>query len=147
MTICACAVNRRERFTALAFSAINGFFYVVGADIDGCKGYLMTSIFDSFCAICIYIVFLHSRSNLSLYLLYACGLSVLINCYGFMAYMNYSSPEIYDSLFELYYLVLVLLFITRWRDYGRYRGIDRRSLGVFNRNNDNSSAMREGTFR
>jgi len=121
LAISASFVNKDERFPALIFSFVDCFFYFAGADIEGAKGYIATGLFDAFTALVLYVTFLHTRDRLSIILLGASILSVLINIYGFAAYESYSEPYVYDSLFELYYLVIIALFITRIKPYVRIR--------------------------
>ena len=108
--ISACFVNQAERFPALVFGAVDCLFYFVGAEIDGAKGYIMTGFFDAITACILYAVFLHTRDKLSVILLAASALSILINIYGLAAYESYSEPFIYNSLFAIYYLTIIVLF-------------------------------------
>lgn len=135
ITITACFVNRKERFPALIFGLVDCFFYYIGADIEGGGGYVITSLFDAFTALILYIAYMHTQDKLSGVLIFACALSVLINIYGFAAYIIYESPFIYNTLFEIYYISIILLFISRMRGNAStvagYTRDNRRSARIF----------------
>lgn len=140
--ISASFVNKAERFPALIFGAVDCLFYFIGADIEGAKGYIMTAFFDSVIACALYATFLHTKDRLSIILLAASILSILINIYGLAAYESYSDPYVYNSLFEIYYLTIIVLFITRIKPNVRNRD-RRRSSRVLNSINDQYISVRE----
>jgi peptidoglycan/LPS O-acetylase OafA/YrhL len=141
IVIASCFVNRREKFAALCFGLVNSLFCLFDDSFNDQYYYIATTFFDASLSLILYIVWMTTKSKLSVILLASCIISVLINIYGFAAYLAYSKPFIYNSLFELYYISIIVLMISRInpdaRDNSRRRHIRFSS-------DDNNSLLHEG---
>lgn len=141
IVITSCFVNRREKFSALSFGLVNSLFCLFDDLFNDQYYYIATTFFDASLSLILYIVWMTTKSKLSVILLASCIVSVLINIYGFAAYLAMSRPFIYNSLFELYYISIIVLFLTRINPNVRnHRGRHNVRIG----SNDNHSLLHEG---
>jgi hypothetical protein len=140
IVITSCFVNKSERFAALSFGLVNSLFCLFDDSFNDQYYYIATTFFDASLSLILYIVWMTTKSKLSVILLAACIVSVLINIYGFAAYLALSRPFIYNSLFELYYISIIVLFLTRINPHVRNnRG--RHSVRISS--NDNNTLLHE----
>lgn len=133
--ISASFVNKEERLPSLMFGVLDCLFYALGADIDGAAGYIMAGVFDAIITAVMYSIFRFTLDRLSIILMLASSLSIMINIYGLAAYENFSDPYVYNSLFAIYYLSIIVLFFTRVKPNARIR--DRNiSVSILDSTND-----------
>ena len=113
IVIASSFVRKNERLGAIFFGLLSSLFYVYGEFTDDGFYYILAMIFD--CIMCGIFLALHcyTQDKLTKILFFAECLSILINAYGFSAFLNYKEPYIYNSLFDCFYLSIIILFIAR----------------------------------
>lgn len=141
IVITSCFVNRRERFAALSFGLVNSLFCLFDNSFNDQYYYVATTFFDASLSLILYIVWMTTKSRLSVILLASCIVSVLLNIYGFAAYLAMSRPFIYNSLFELYYISIIVLLLTRINPDARNNS---RRHRIRVESDDNNSLLHEG---
>ena len=118
VAIASSFVRKNERVGAIFFGLLSSLFYVYGEFTNDGFYYILAMIFD--CIMCGIFLALHcyTQDKLTKILFFVECLSILINAYGFSAFLNYKEPHIYNSLFDYFYLSIIILFIARSLPHG-----------------------------
>lgn len=118
IVIASSFVRSNERLGAIFFGLLSSLFYVYGEFTNDGFYYILAMIFD--CIMCGIFLALHcyTQDKLTKILFVAECMSILINAYGFSAFLNYKEPYIYNSLFDCFYFLIIMLFIARSFPHG-----------------------------
>ena len=129
IVIVSAFVRDEEKLGALFFGLLTSLFYVSGEFIDDGFYYPLAGFFD-FMMVCVFwAIHGYTKDYLTKILIFAELLSILLNCYGFAAYMNYSEPTAYNNMFDIFYLTILVLFVARSLPYDRFYRDDRNDNG------------------
>jgi hypothetical protein len=129
IVIVSAFVRDEERLGALFFGLLTSLFYISGELISDGFYYPLAGFFD-FMMVCVFwAIHGYTRDHLTKILIFAEILSMIINCYGFFAYMNYSEPDNYNKMFDVFYMTILVLFVARTLPYDRFGRDDRNDNG------------------
>lgn len=105
---------------ALLYAFLTVFHYLALDTLPGPYYYYVAGAVDFLCMALIYQF--APRNRLSFEVTVVCFVSILINAVGWILYMAYLPPHVYNVLFVALYLWAIAVLLKRdWRDVGKRR--------------------------
>ena len=115
LAIAMSQVNKSERMSAAIFTLMTLSFYFVDMILPDRIYYIVAAGVDILIMSMLYLYYTNSGDKMSVVLCFACLLSVVIQFYGWCVYKTGGAPQIYNYLAIMFYVCVIILFISRIR--------------------------------
>jgi len=115
-------VNENERLTASVFTFFTLCFYFVNMMLPDNIYYISAAGYDLLMMGVMYLLSGAENNKLTKYLGLSCMISIVIQLVGWRLYVIAGNGQIYDYMAIVFYVCIIILFLTRTKLNARFAG-------------------------
>lgn len=115
-------VNEKERLTSAIFTVFTLSFYFINEVIPDNSYYILAASYDLFMMFVMWLFLNSENQKMTKYLCISCFCSILIQLIGWRLYVMHGNGHIYNYMAILFYICVILLFISRTRLNDKFAG-------------------------
>lgn len=122
LAISSAFVNENERLTASVFTLFTLSFYFFNMILPDNIYYISAAGYDLMMMLVMYLLSGVENNKLTKYLSLSCMISIVIQLIGWRLYVIGGNGLMYDYLAIIFYIAIIILFLTRTRLNARFAG-------------------------
>lgn len=122
LAISSAFVNENERLTASVFTLFTLSFYFFNMILPDNIYYISAAGYDLMMMLVMYLISGVENNKLTKYLSLSCMISIVIQLVGWRLYVIGGNGLMYDYLAIIFYIAIIILFLTRTRLNARFAG-------------------------
>lgn len=115
-------VNENERLTASVFTLFTLSFYFLNMILPDNIYYISAAGYDLLMMSIMYLLSGAENNKLTKYLGFSCMISIVIQLIGWRLYVIAGNGQIYDYMAIVFYVCIIILFLTRTKLNARFAG-------------------------
>lgn len=115
-------VNENERLTASVFTLFTLSFYFFNMILPDNIYYISAACYDLMMMLVMYLLSGVENNKLTKYLSLSCMISIVIQLIGWRLYVIGGNGLMYDILAIIFYIAIIILFLTRTKLNARFAG-------------------------
>lgn len=122
LAISSAFVNENERLTASVFTLFTLSFYFFNMILPDNIYYISAAGYDLMMMLVMYLLSGVENNKLTKYLSLSCMISIVIQLVGWRLYVIGGNGLMYDILAMIFYIAVIILFLTRTKLNARFAG-------------------------
>ena len=122
LAISSAFVNENERLTASVFTLFTLSFYFFNMILPDNIYYISAAGYDLLMMAIMYLLSGAENNRLTKYLCLSCMISIVIQLIGWRLYVMAGNGHIYDYMAIVFYVCIIILFLTRTKLNARFAG-------------------------